>query len=66
MRSDKPKHPQQYMRQALKQEPTATPRVLQHDGLVFEFLLNALRLKQGFNRQQFERHTDLAYEFLTI
>ncbi len=65
LRSDKPKHPQQYMQQALKQEPLATPRVLQQDDLVFEFLLNALRLKQGFNRQQFEQRTGLMYELLT-
>jgi putative oxygen-independent coproporphyrinogen III oxidase len=35
-------------------------REITGDELAFEFMLNALRLKQGFMTQQFERHTGMA------
>ena len=60
-RSEKPPHPQQYMQQILRAERLEAAQRLRHEDLVFEFLLNALRLRHGFNRQLFERHTGLAY-----
>lgn len=63
-RSEKPRHPQQYMRRTLGNEPVEAPRILSKRDLLFEFLLNALRLKCGFSRKQFECHTGLAYTSL--
>ena len=60
VRSAKPGNPQQYMAQTLNGTPEKPARPLHPDELVFEFLLNALRLKSGFTRQQFERHTGLS------
>lgn len=60
-RSEKPRHPQQYIRQALGDELMGTTQLLTHKDLVFEFLLNALRLKHGFSRKLFERHTGQEY-----
>ena len=64
-RSEKPKNPLQYMEQVLN-EPTAGPthHPLSQDELVFEFLLNALRMKAGFTRQLFERNTGLSFTWL--
>ena len=64
-RSEKPRHPQQYMRQVLAGEPSKPPCVLNKQDLQFEFLLNALRLKQGFSPWQFECHTGLDYASLS-
>ena len=64
-RSEKPKNPLQYMEQVLN-DPSAGPthHPLSQDELVFEFLLNALRMKAGFTRQLFERNTGLSYTWL--
>lgn len=64
LRSEKPRHPRQYMRQILAGEPLKPPRVLDERDVQFEFLLNALRLQQGFSPRQFERHTGLDYASL--
>lgn len=61
VRSAKPASPQQYMKQVLNGAPAKPAKPLQPEELEFEFLLNALRLKSGFTRQQFERHTGLAF-----
>lgn len=64
-RSEKPKNPLQYMEQALNHLSAGPARhPLGHDELVFEFLLNALRLKSGFTRQLFERNTGLSFTWL--
>ena len=63
-RSEKPRHPRQYMQQMLAGEPLKTPRILNQRDLLFEFLLNALRLKDGFSQRQYEGHTGLAYTHL--
>ena len=46
---------------------TADPRLLEHKPVVavdlpFEFMLNALRLKAGFDQQHFSAHTGLRWE----
>ena len=63
-RSEKPQHPQQYIRQMQNGNVSNKPQWLSQSEITFEYLLNALRLKKGFNRKQFERHTGLAYEKL--
>ncbi len=60
-RSEKPRHPQQFIRQACDDVAMGAAQLLTHEDLVFEFLLNALRLKHGFSRKQFESHTGLGY-----
>ncbi len=60
-RSEKPRHPQQFIRQAFDDVAMGAAQLLTHKDLVFEFLLNALRLKHGFSRKQFENHTGLGY-----
>ncbi len=61
-RCEKPKHPQQYMRHITEEKPSLTAHTLSEEDVIFEFMLNALRLKQGFTKQQFESHTGLAIE----
>ena len=58
-RCEKPKHPQQYMNTMFKTDFAVTSHALSQEDIVFEFMLNALRLKQGFSKQQFEAHTGL-------
>jgi len=53
------RQPRAYMDSADK---TAGRRQLSRDDIVFEFMLNALRLKQGFSRQLFERHTAMDFD----
>jgi len=43
-------------------DKTAGRRQLSRDDIVFEFMLNALRLKQGFSRQLFEQHTAMDFD----
>ena len=49
---------------AFTNELLGESRSLNEKDLVFEFLLNALRLKHGFSQQQFEFHTGLSFAFL--
>ena len=60
LRSEKPRNPLQYMDQMLNNTSVKSiEHPLSQDELVFEFLLNALRLRSGFTWQQFERNTGL-------
>lgn len=61
-RCEKPKHPQQYMRYINDEKSTAQTHNLSEQDIIFEFMLNALRLKHGFTKQQFEKHTGLSIE----
>ena len=61
LRNEKPRNPLQYMDQMLNNTSAKSiEHPLSQDELVFEFLLNALRLRSGFTWQQFERNTGLA------
>lgn len=60
-RCEKPKHPQQYMR-FINEGQASVTHTLTEEDIIFEFMLNALRLKQGFTKQQFELHTGLPIE----
>jgi oxygen-independent coproporphyrinogen-3 oxidase len=54
------REPQLYMRQAMQGEPvTQSEEVARHD-LPFEFMLNALRLKEGFALTDYMERTGLA------
>lgn len=52
----KHRHPQAYMETADKRAGT---QLLTDSDIVFEFMLNALRLKQGFDLDLFEQHTGM-------
>jgi len=63
-RCEKPKHPQQYMRYINEGNPSLDTHTLTEEDVIFEFMLNALRLKHGFTKQQFELHTGLPIEII--
>ncbi len=65
VRSDKPPHPQQYMR-SITDGNSHPVKKLAKDEIEFEFLLNALRLTSGFRIPMYELHTGLQYESLQI
>ena len=59
----KHRHPKEYL--ASKNNSTiAGQRTLKNNELVFEFLMNALRLTNGFDLQTFQKHTGLEREEL--
>ncbi len=58
-RFERPAHPEGYM-QTLERGAPLVPRAVVSDDLVFEFMLNALRLRDGFGLAEFERRTGLA------
>lgn len=60
----KHRQPQQYMEQALNNTATSGQQTLSQQDIVFEFLLNALRLKAGSNIDIFENNTGLNYQTL--
>ena len=60
----KHRQPQQYMENTFKQQAFSGEQTLKHHDIVFEFLLNALRLKNGSDKTTFERHTGLGYQQL--
>jgi oxygen-independent coproporphyrinogen-3 oxidase len=59
-RCEKPKHPQQYMKHINEAKSPTQTHTLSEQDVIFEFMLNALRLKNGFTQQQFESHTGLS------
>jgi len=64
LRRWKQRHPQRYLDTAGDPAATGGERELQADEILFEFLLNALRLTDGFETALFPRHTGLADELL--
>lgn len=57
-------HPQQYMASMERGIPNGTPRALAERDLLFEFMINALRLNAGFDEQLFEARTGLSRDAL--
>ncbi|VAW56703.1 Radical SAM family enzyme, similar to coproporphyrinogen III oxidase, oxygen-independent, clustered with nucleoside-triphosphatase RdgB [hydrothermal vent metagenome] len=55
--------PDDYM-QASATDKTSGIELLTEQQIVFEFMLNALRLKQGFDIETFEQHTGLKHEMI--
>jgi oxygen-independent coproporphyrinogen-3 oxidase len=64
-RSVRKRHPKDYLQQA--GQPTAVERreLAAADQIRFEFMLNALRLREGFEFELFEQRTRLSRELLT-
>ena len=60
-RCEKPKHPQQYIRIMGDKNRIIQTNTLNKQDIVFEFMLNALRLKNGFTEQLFKLHTGLTF-----
>jgi len=56
--------PAEYM-QASAQNKTSGKENIETGQLIFEFMLNALRLKQGFEMPLFEQHTGLSAELIS-
>ncbi len=56
-RHTKFRHPEKYMDQALNNSPRSSEKKLAKDDLIFEFMLNAARLKDGFSKELFEART---------
>jgi len=59
VRDQRHRNPQRYMDTALAGDALEASRVLLRDDLVFEFMLNALRLVEGVPLAMFARHTGL-------
>ena len=59
LRQARYKQPQAYMEQVQKGEPVQTEQILTPDDLSFEFMMNALRLNQGFAAELFNERTSL-------
>ena len=60
----KPANPLQYMKTIEAQEHGSGPRLIAKDELVFEFMLNALRLTDGFSESIFIERTGRSAEEL--
>ena len=60
----KHRHPQQYMDKTLAGNAVSGKEELKAQAIVFEFLLNALRLKQGCDIATFKKNTGLDYHAL--
>ncbi len=61
----KPANPLSYMQVIESQESCPLPAPLGEPDLLFEFMLNALRLREGFDEALFEERTGLSAECLT-
>ena len=57
----RPRHPREYLSTVAKDGIPELGPPLTPDALRFEFLLNALRLKAGFDYQLFEQRTGLIW-----
>ena len=62
-RYSKLRQPQAYL-SATALDRTSSEQILTIEDHVFEFMLNALRLKQGFELSTFEQHTGLSRELI--
>ena len=54
------KQPQEYMQQVAKDAPIQEEHEVSCDDLAFEFMMNALRLNEGFDRVLFQERTSLS------
>src|SRR5680860_330630 len=59
-RRHKHRQPRQYMECAIQHQPIAGENKLSADDAIFEFMLNALRLREGFDAGLFAERTGLA------
>jgi len=63
-RHTKFKHPEEYMKKALNYEARSTEKLLNQEDIIFEFMLNISRLKQGFTAELFEQRTWLDFSHI--
>ena len=63
-RYSKEKHPSRYIDKALSGASLASKSAVAPKDLCFEFMLNALRLKKGFQLKDFTRKTGVSWSFL--
>ena len=61
----KHRQPQQYIEKTINGNSVSGDQKLSQQDIVFEFLLNALRLKSGSDIENFKRNTGLEYSALT-
>ena len=64
-RTWKQRHPQKYLETARDRAVIAGHRVLSREDLTLEFMMNALRLTQGFDSRLFQDHTGLPLSVLS-
>jgi len=65
IRSWKVKHPDTYLSNAATGQRVAGTRQLKQDDIILEFMLNALRLTNGFTTELFRQHTGLPLSSVT-
>ena len=53
------KHPTQYLKYANTEKRIGETKTIDQKDIAFEFMLNALRLNEGFSEQIFTKHTNL-------
>ena len=64
-RSWKVKHPDLYLKTAATEQRIASINHLKQEDIILEFMLNALRLTQGFTTELFQQHTGLPLSCVT-
>ncbi len=64
-RTSKQRHPKQYLQTANTDAVVTGRRELTREDLALEFMMNALRLTQGFDSRLFQDHTGLPLSVLT-
>ena len=64
MRYAKEKHPNHYMEKARSNFALANPRTIPSEDVCFEFMLNALRLLEGFPPTEFTERTGVPWSAL--
>ncbi|MCF6189193.1 MAG: radical SAM family heme chaperone HemW [Cocleimonas sp.] len=60
-RHTKYRHPEKYMQTALQGAPRSSEKLLSESDLCFEYILNIIRLKQSFTKDDFEARTQLSF-----
>lgn len=63
-RETRHKHPNAYMQNALGNNAVDQMRVIEQKELVFEFMMNALRLNNGFDARLFQQRTGLLIDVM--
>ncbi len=61
LRQSRQKHPQEYMKRVLINQHILENSPVQTEDLALEFMMNALRLSNGFNNKLFTETTSLAF-----
>lgn len=64
VRQTRPRHPQAYLKAVGNERPIQDETRVEPSGLVFEFMMNALRLNEGFRPELFSLRTGLPISIL--